>query len=108
MIFFQTHVNVFRHVEKNTYYKKQYSYVCSEKTIFVLNANIIDFPKYKHEEWLNNSEKKSECFVCNKCQYRVFHLKYGHNKHYREIDRKIKDKQVLLLHDERIINPYFT
>jgi hypothetical protein len=37
MNFFETDVNVFRYVEKERCYKKQYSYVCLEKEIFVLN-----------------------------------------------------------------------
>jgi hypothetical protein len=69
MSFFETDVNVFRFVEKDTCYKKQYSYVCKlHKAMFVLNVGIINFPNYQHAVWLKDSEKASECFVCNKCQ----------------------------------------
>jgi hypothetical protein len=43
---FEIDVNVFKNVEKEKCYKKQYSNVCSEKVIFVLNVGIVDFPKY--------------------------------------------------------------
>jgi hypothetical protein len=35
----------------------------------------------------------------------VYHLKHAYNKHYREYDGK--DKQLQVLHDDKIINPYF-
>jgi glycine betaine/choline ABC-type transport system substrate-binding protein len=38
----------------------------------------------------------------------VFHLKHAYNKHYKECDGKFKDKQLQVLHDDKIINPYFT
>jgi hypothetical protein len=44
--FFKTYVNTFRHLEKDTSYKKQYSCVCSEKIIFIINTGILDFLKY--------------------------------------------------------------
>jgi hypothetical protein len=109
MSFFETGVNVFQFVEKYTCYKKQYSYVCKpQKAMFILNISIINFPKYQHAVWLKDSEKASECFVHNKCQYRVFHLKHAYSKHYRECDGKVKDKQLKVLTDDKIINPYFT
>jgi hypothetical protein len=37
----------------------------------------------------------------------VYHLKHSYNKHYKECDGKVKDKQLQVLHDEKIINPYF-
>jgi hypothetical protein len=73
----------------------------------VLNVGIINFPKYQHAVWLKDSEKASECFVCSKCQYHVYHLKHAYNKHYKECDGKVKDKQLQVLHDDKIINPYF-
>jgi hypothetical protein len=30
-----------------------------------------------------------------------------YNKHYLECDGKVKDKQLQVLHDDKIINPYF-
>jgi hypothetical protein len=89
--FFETDVNVFGYVEKQTCNKKQHSYMCSQKAMFVLKLGIIDFPKYQHAVWLKDLEKASECFVCNKCHYRVFHLNQAYNKHYRGCDSKIKD-----------------
>jgi hypothetical protein len=38
----------------------------------------------------------------------VYHLKHAYNKHYKDCDGKVKDKQLQLLHDDKIINPYFT
>jgi hypothetical protein len=38
----------------------------------------------------------------------VFHLKDVYNNNYRECDRKVKDKQLKVLTDDKIINPYFT
>jgi hypothetical protein len=38
----------------------------------------------------------------------VFHLKHEYSKHYRECDCKVKDKQLKVLIDDKIINPYFT
>jgi glycine betaine/choline ABC-type transport system substrate-binding protein len=46
--------------------------------------------------------------VCNKCQYRVFHLKHTYSKHYREYDGQVEDKQLKVLTDDKIINPNFT
>jgi hypothetical protein len=49
MSFFETDVNVFRFVEKDSFYKKQYSYVCTpQKAMFVLNVGITTFPRYQH------------------------------------------------------------
>jgi hypothetical protein len=76
--------------------------------MFVLNVNIIDFPKYPNTVWVKDLEKESECLVCNKCQYRVFHLEHEYNKYFRECDGKIMDKQLQVLTDDKIINPYFT
>jgi hypothetical protein len=108
MAFFETVVNVFCYVDKDLSYEKQYSYVCMpQKAMFVLNVGIIIFPKHQHAVWLKDSEKVSESYVCNKCQYHVFHLKHAYNKHYLECDDKVKDKQLQVLHDDKIINPYF-
>jgi hypothetical protein len=104
MSYFETDVNVFQFVEKDTCYKKQHSYICKpHKAMFVFNVGIINFPKYQHTVWLKDSEKASECFVRNKCQYRVFHLKHAYSKHYRECDGKVKDKQLKVLTDDKII-----
>jgi hypothetical protein len=109
MTFFETDVNVFWYVDKDICYEKQYSHICiPRKAIFVLNVGIINFPKYQHVVWLKDSEKASECFVCNKCQYREIDLKHVYSKHYLECDGKDKDKQLKVLTDDKIINPYFT
>jgi hypothetical protein len=95
-------------VDKETCYEKEYSYICIQrKAMFVLNVGIINFPKYQHTVWLKDSEKASECFLCNKLQYRLFHLKHVYNKYYLECDSKVKDKQLQVLRDNKIINPYF-
>jgi hypothetical protein len=108
MSFFETNVNVFRYVEKDESYEKQYSYICAQrKAMFVLNVGIINFPKYQHAVWLKDSEKASECFVCSKCQYHVYRLKHVYNKHYKGCDGKVKDKQLQVLQNDKIINPYF-
>jgi hypothetical protein len=46
--------------------------------------------------------------MCNNCQHRVFFLKDVYNKHFRGCDCKVKDKQLLVLHDDKIIIRYFT
>jgi hypothetical protein len=46
MKIFQTDVNVFRNVEKEVCYRKQCSYIYSEKAMFVLNVGTLDFLKY--------------------------------------------------------------
>jgi hypothetical protein len=57
MTFFDVGVNMYRYVEKESCYKKQYLYVCTpQKIMFVLNVGIIDFPKYQHDMWLKNSK----------------------------------------------------
>jgi glycine betaine/choline ABC-type transport system substrate-binding protein len=38
----------------------------------------------------------------------VFHLKHEYNKNFLECDCKVKDKQLQVLSDDKIINPYFT
>jgi hypothetical protein len=108
MSFFETDVNVFRYVDKDMSYKRQYSFVSSpQKAMFVLNVGIINFPMYQHSVWLKDLENVSESFVCNKCQSRMFHLKHAYTKHYLECGGKVKDKQLQELHDDRIINLYF-
>jgi hypothetical protein len=104
MSFFEADVVVFRFVEKDTCYKKQYSYVYTpQKTMFIFNVGIINFPKYQHAVWLKDSEKMTG----NKCHYQVFHLKHEYYKHYRDCESNIKDKQLKALTDDKIINPYF-
>jgi hypothetical protein len=94
MSFFETDVNVFRYVGKDMSYEKQHSYICTpQKAMFVLNVGIINFPKYQHAVWLKDLEKASECFVCNKCQYHVYHLKHTYNKHYKECDGKVNNNK---------------
>jgi hypothetical protein len=108
MSYFEMEVNVFRYVEKDESYEKQHSYIYApRKAMFVLNVGIINFPNYQHAVWLKDSEKALECYVCSECQYRVYHLKHTYNKHYKECDGKVKSKQLQVLHDDKIINPYF-
>jgi hypothetical protein len=105
MTFFETDVNVFKYVDKERCYEKQYSYICTpRKAMFVLNVSIINFPKYQHALWLKDSEKTSECWVCSKCQYRVIDLNHEYNKHYRDCDGKFKDNQLQVLHNDKITN----